>query len=153
MSRGSTDTDTTSSSSSKSNTNNNAQLDLLESIMVEEINNASSENSSSSSSKTKLPIFLQGNESNNNNQALSALKRAVEIGSVLGGQVMAPMLSSLVQEQKNWPTKENGGWEAFWSTSTSTLNNGDASGTTITHAQRLALALEELGPTYVKVRY
>ena len=56
-----------------------------------------------------------GNEKNtnsNNNQALSALQRAVEIGTILGSQVMAPILSSLVQQQ-NWPTEENGGWERF----------------------------------------
>ena len=75
-----------------------------------------------------------------NDQTYSALQRAIEIGKVLGGQVMAPILYSLVIDQ-NWPTETNGGWEAFWSTPTT-------SGSTF--AKQLALSLEELGPTYVK---
>ena len=89
-----------------------------------------------------------GNEKNtnsNNNQALSALQRAVEIGTILGSQVMAPILSSLVQQQ-NWPTEENGGWESFWATCTP----ANTQLSSLSHAQRLAMALEELGPTYVK---
>ena len=88
-----------------------------------------------------------GNNSNNN-QALSALQRAVEIGTILGSQVMAPILSSLVQQQ-NWPTQENGGWESFWATCTP-ANTQSSLSNSLSHAQRLAMALEELGPTYVK---
>ena len=88
-----------------------------------------------------------GNNSNNN-QALSALQRAVEIGTILGSQVMAPILSSLVQQQ-NWPTEENGGWESFWATCTP-ANTQSSLSNSLSHAQRLAMALEELGPTYVK---
>jgi len=121
---------------------NNVPLELMESIMVDEVNNA--ERSSSSPQSEILPSFLQTNE----NQALSALQRAVEIGTVLGGQVMAPILTSLALEQ-NWPTAENGGWEAFWATSTPDETNGGGSAS-ITHAERLAVALEKLGPTYVK---
>jgi len=75
-----------------------------------------------------------------NDQTYSALQRAIEISKVLGGQVMAPILYSLVVDQ-NWPTETNGGWEAFWSTPTT-------SGSTF--AKQLALSLEELGPTYAK---
>ena len=59
---------------------------------------------------------------------------------------MAPILASLVIH-KNWPTEDNGGWEAFWSTRTPTTGTNNIS---ISHAQRLAMALEQLGPTYVK---
>ena len=112
-------------------------LELMESIMVdEEVNNIAS-NEGGGNNNTSYDSL----QNNYNNQALSALQRAVEIGTVLGGQVMAPILTSLATQQ-NWPTEENGGWEAFWSTSTESAG--------ISHAQRLAMALEELGPTYVK---
>lgn len=124
---------------SGTSTTTNIPLELTESILVEDVNNA--EGSPSSQSKI-LPSLLQKNDS----QALSALQRALEIGTVLGGQVMAPILTSLAVQQ-NWPTEENGGWEDFWSTSTLDESNGGAS---ISHAQRLAMALEKLGPTYVK---
>jgi hypothetical protein len=76
----------------------------------------------------------------NNIQALSALKRATEIGNILVSQVMAPILTTLTQ---NWPT-ESLDWDEFWSYSSS------YGGAQVTNAQRVALALEELGPTYVK---
>ncbi len=80
--------------------------------------------------------------------ALSALKRALEIAKILGSQVMAPILTSLATKQ-NWPNQDNGGWEAFWSTTTTTSSSNGES-ITLSHAQRLALSLEKLGPTYVK---
>ena len=96
-----------------------ASLEMVESIIVNEVND----------------------ESNvDKNKAISALNRAVEIGNILGGQVFAPILTSLVVNQDNWPTEENGGWEKFWSTSTDGIS----------HAQRLVMALEDLGPTCVK---
>ena len=89
------------------------------------------------------------NSNDNDSQALfAAFQRAVEIGTILGSQVMAPILSSLVQQQ-NWPTEENGGWENFWATCTPT-NTPLSTSSSLSHAQRLAMALEELGPTYVK---
>ena len=96
-----------------------ASLEMVESIIVNEVND----------------------ESNvDKNKAISALNRAVEIGTILGGQVFAPILTSLVVNQDNWPTEENFSWEKFWSTSTDGIS----------HAQRLVFALEDLGPTYVK---
>jgi len=97
-------------------------------------------------SSSRLPIHMIPSKSDNisshqtNDQTYSALQRAIEISKVLGGKVMAPILYSLVVDQ-NWPTDDNGGWEAFWSTDTP---NGS------TFAKQLALSLEELGPTYVK---
>jgi len=97
-------------------------------------------------SSSRLPIHMIPSKSDNisshqtNDQTYSALQRAIEISKILGGQVMAPILYSLVVDQ-NWPTETNGGWETFWSTPTS-------SGSTF--AKQLALSLEELGPTYVK---
>lgn len=125
--------------SSSADATSDIPLGLVESIMEDEVKNA--ERSPASPEPDRLPAFLQ----NNDNQALSALQRAVEIGTVLGGQVMAPIVRSLAVDQ-NWPTEENGGWEAFWSTCTSNADGGAS----ISHAQRLATALEELGPTYVK---
>jgi aarF domain-containing kinase len=120
---------------------------LAESIIIDEVSNEKL-----ISSNRNQPI--KGGDNNNSNRALSALQRAVEIGTILSSQVMAPILTSLAIKQ-NWPNEENGGWEAFWSTTTPTAtssssSNGAATATTLSHAQRLALSLEKLGPTYVK---
>ena len=118
--------------------------ELAEEIIIDEV---SSENLSNKDQSTK-----GGDGTNNdssNSQALSALKRAVEIGSILGSQVMAPILTSLAIKQ-NWPNEENGGWEAFWKTTTTTTTSSNGVETTISHAQRLTLSLEKLGPTFVK---
>ena len=132
---------------------NAVQLELIESIIVHEIKSQSKSNGDD-----RIPDFLLQTNDNDDNQALSALKRAVEIGSVLGGQVMAPIVTALAVQDQNWPTEENGGWETFWSTCTTyhnpNNNNGTATASTammsISHAQRLVMALEQLGPTYVK---
>ncbi|KAL7436151.1 hypothetical protein ACHAXM_005092 [Skeletonema potamos] len=120
---------------------------LAESIIIDEVSNDKIISSNKDQS-------TNGGDNNSNNRALSALQRAVEIGTILSSQVMAPILTSLAIKQ-NWPNEENGGWEAFWSTTTpTTSSNGIAAATatttTLSHAQRLALSLEKLGPTYVK---
>jgi len=117
---------------------------LAESIIIDEVSNDKIISSNKDQS-------TNGGDNNSNNRALSALQRAVEIGTILSSQVMAPILTSLAIKQ-NWPNEENGGWEAFWSTTTPTTssNGATATTTTLSHAQRLALSLEKLGPTYVK---
>jgi predicted unusual protein kinase regulating ubiquinone biosynthesis (AarF/ABC1/UbiB family) len=62
------------------------------------------------------------------------LARAVEIAKIVAGKVMSPLISSLITG--GMPSD----WETFWS-----RPNGD-----LTNGQRVALALEKLGPTYVK---
>jgi len=130
-------------------TSNGIRLESVDLIAAKELNTSPREGSHSNSMSP--PQALSVNE--NDNQALSALKRAVEIGTVLGGQVMAPILTSL----SDWPTEDNGGWEEFWSTKTDTLDANVGAGgidgisrASMTHAQRLSMALEQLGPTYVK---
>mmetsp|Transcript_16522 Transcript_16522/g.32807 ORF Transcript_16522/g.32807 Transcript_16522/m.32807 type:complete len:642 (+) Transcript_16522:146-2071(+) len=66
----------------------------------------------------------------------SAFVRASEIASVVLGQVMSPLIGSLLTN--GLPTN----WEAFWG-SCSTLGG-------TTNGDQLAQALEQLGPTYVK---
>jgi len=61
--------------------------------------------------------------------------RAVEIASIVFGQFLRPVLSSLLSE--GIPNE----WNSFWSRT----NGGN-----ITNAQRLASTIESLGPTYVK---
>eukprot|EP00984_Skeletonema_dohrnii_P015820 scaffold6919_cov100-Skeletonema_dohrnii-CCMP3373.AAC.1 len=100
----------------------------------------------SNKSNNDQSTTVVGNQ--DSNSALAALQRALEIATILGSQVMAPILTSLATKQ-NWPNKENGGWEAFWSTTTTTTSSNGGS-ITLSHAQRLALSLEKLGPTYVK---
>lgn len=71
---------------------------------------------------------------NNNNHVPTY--RAVEISQVLFGRFLRPVVSNLI---------ENGvpsDWNSFWSQT--------ASGSKTTNAQRLAAAVEQLGPTYVK---
>lgn len=111
-----------------------AMEELAESIIIDELSNASN--------------LKDETNDIDSSRALSALQRALEIAKILGSQVMAPILTSLATKQ-NWPNQENGGWEAFWSTTTTTSSpNGES--ITLSHAQRLALSLEKLGPTYVK---
>mmetsp|Transcript_20243 Transcript_20243/g.34502 ORF Transcript_20243/g.34502 Transcript_20243/m.34502 type:complete len:781 (-) Transcript_20243:91-2433(-) len=114
-----------------------AMEELAESIIIDEMSNKSNNDQS---------IAVADNQ--DGNSALAALQRALEIATILGSQVMAPILTSLATKQ-DWPNKENGGWEAFWSTTTTTTSSSGGS-ITLSHAQRLALSLEKLGPTYVK---
>lgn len=62
------------------------------------------------------------------------LLRAMEIGGVVVGELLAPLASSLIKNG----IPEN--WDAFWAHSSGKFTN----------AQRATRALEELGPTYVK---
>lgn len=112
-------------------------LELAETIITDEVITTNNNNNSNG---------------NNKSQALSALQRAAEIGSILISEVMAPILISLTINNKNWPNEENGGWETFWATNTTSTATASYGGEVITlsHAQRLALSLEKLGPTYVK---
>ena len=83
---------------------------------------------------------------------LAAVRRASEIGVILGGQVVAPILlsslSSAFRPRTTEVDSDDGGWETFWSTTTP--GSLYSKHTAISHATRLANALELLGPTYVK---
>lgn len=59
--------------------------------------------------------------------------RAVEILGIIGGDILCPLVVSLLQN--GFPSD----WETFWS-----------QGGKVTNAQRIAAAAEKLGPTYVK---
>jgi predicted unusual protein kinase regulating ubiquinone biosynthesis (AarF/ABC1/UbiB family) len=65
--------------------------------------------------------------------AESPIARAVEILSIIGGEILYPLVVSLLQN--GFPSD----WESFWS-----------HGGKVTNAQRIAAAAEKLGPTYVK---
>lgn len=66
-------------------------------------------------------------------------KRAIEISHVVFGQFLKPVVLSLVTE--GFPDN----WNSFWA-----QTNGPDNSTPLTNAQRLASAVEQLGPTYVK---
>jgi len=116
-----------------------------------------------------------GNESNaifhnrnNKNSLLNAFNRAREIGSVLVGSVAAPIIISylkVIQNQKQQQQQQQQDarqitqkfdWNSFWLVATEDNTNfihgenNHGKINTISHAQRLTKALEQLGPTYVK---
>jgi len=68
------------------------------------------------------------------NVSYTSLLRAIEISNIMGSQIVNPLLLSLLKE--GLPES----WDVFWS-----RENGD-----FTNAERIALAVEDLGPTYVK---
>lgn len=61
-----------------------------------------------------------------------AWRRATELGSIVSGDVLAPVLSSMTTGPKDW--------DAFWS-----ARSGD-----LTNADRVTSAIEQMGCTYVK---
>lgn len=83
---------------------------------------------------------------------LDAVRRASEIGVIIGGEVVAPILlsslSSAFRPRTTEVDSDDGGWDTFWSTTTP--GSLSSKHTAISHATRLANALELLGPTYVK---
>lgn len=133
------------------------KVEELESILVEEVMK------SLDSGKESNATF---HNRNNENSPLNAFKRAREIGSVLVGSVAAPILISylkVIQNQKQQQQQhdarqitQNFDWNSFWLVATEDNTNFiDGENThgktnTISHAQRLTKALEQLGPTYVK---
>jgi len=141
-------------SMSEATTASNDALETMESVAVDEVLKSLDTdripqppprfNSEQNNRLLHGKSFKQDSEIGNTSQVIPALKRAVEISKILGSQLMAPVLSTL--SENKWPTPESGGWETFWATSSSDSSDG----THITNAQRLARALEELGPTYVK---
>ena len=71
------------------------------------------------------------------------LERAAEIASVVAGKIVTPLLLSLFRNNNDGNILRGStslDWDEFWQINTDGLSNGE----------RLALALEELGPTYVK---
>lgn len=64
----------------------------------------------------------------------AAMARAVKIMNVVGGKIVGPLVSSLLKD--GFPND----WDSFWSRETDGIGN----------AERITLALEDLGPTYVK---
>ena len=84
----------------------------------------------------------------------AAVRRASEIGIILGGKVVAPILLSTVfsafRTQTTNDDYDDGGWDTFWSTTTPAASSSSSKLAVISHATRFAHALELLGPTYVK---
>ena len=79
------------------------------------------------------------------------LSRALEIVSIVTNDVLLPSSSSILRTglsvlQSNTPPFS---WDAFW-LSNSSSGCIDSATTSISNAERVALALEKLGPTYVK---
>lgn len=66
-------------------------------------------------------------------------QRATEVGSIVAGDILAPLIFSLIKDGLVMDD-----WDAFWSRQTTTTPDG------YTNAKRLAAAIERLGPTYVK---
>jgi aarF domain-containing kinase len=63
-------------------------------------------------------------------------QRATEVGSIVVGDILAPLILSLIKDGLDMDD-----WDEFWSRQTTT---------TPTNAERVAAAIEQLGPTYVK---
>ncbi|KAL3778407.1 hypothetical protein ACHAW5_010081 [Stephanodiscus triporus] len=107
-------------------------------------------------SSSSLPPSA-GVDNNDDHPPPSALRRAAELTQILGIDVVVPMvLSSLTSSSSSSVPRDDGwgGWDAFWSTESAFPSSSSSSTTTttttISHALRLARALEALGPTYVK---
>jgi aarF domain-containing kinase len=66
-------------------------------------------------------------------------RRATQVGSIVVGDILAPLILSLMQDGL-----VDDDWNAFWSRQTTTTPGG------YTNAERVATAIEQLGPTYVK---
>ncbi|CAB9519618.1 protein kinase UbiB [Seminavis robusta] len=76
------------------------------------------------------------------------LQRLLEINSILAGQIMRPLLCSLVTTKPDLstihiPTDED--WEAFWSHQRAGTRRN------LTNAERVAQGVPVLGPTFVKL--
>ena len=96
-----------------------------------------------------LPSF-QHLEDDNTTDATSALQRAFEVTSIMSSTIL-PILTTL--SDYNWFTttsETSDVWEAFWSHSHSFAQTSNTNITSVSNAQRVASALEKLGPTYVK---
>eukprot|EP00547_Thalassionema_nitzschioides_P003291 CAMPEP_0194223626 /NCGR_PEP_ID=MMETSP0156-20130528/35597_1 /TAXON_ID=33649 /ORGANISM="Thalassionema nitzschioides, Strain L26-B" /LENGTH=610 /DNA_ID=CAMNT_0038954845 /DNA_START=172 /DNA_END=2004 /DNA_ORIENTATION=+ len=78
--------------------------------------------------------FVSGRNVPEANPPDESLARAIEISKIMSSQILSPLVISLLKE--GLPQS----WDSFWS-----RENGEFS-----NAQRVALAVEELGPTYVK---
>jgi aarF domain-containing kinase len=67
-------------------------------------------------------------------------QRALDVGSIVAGDIIAPLILSLMKDGLDVDD-----WDAFWSRQTASSD-----GFTYTNAERVAAAIEQLGPTYVK---
>jgi predicted unusual protein kinase regulating ubiquinone biosynthesis (AarF/ABC1/UbiB family) len=67
-------------------------------------------------------------------------QRALDVCSIVTGDILAPLLLSLMKDGLDMDD-----WDAFWSRQTTS-----SGGYRYTNAKRVAAAIEQLGPTYVK---
>lgn len=103
----------------------------------------------SSSTLSARPTFLPVPATGSGSESIESLplptKRAIEISHVVFGQFLKPVVSALLTEG----IPDN--WNSFWSqTQTTGLSHSQNGTSALTNAQRLASAVEQLGPTYVK---
>ena len=86
--------------------------------------------------------------------SVAAVQRAMDMARILSTKVICPILkSSITTSLFQRRRRRFESWDEFWSTQTptaATTTDAASPAVMISHARRLASALEELGPTYVK---
>ena len=75
------------------------------------------------------------------------LPRALELGSALIENIVTPVATSLLLQ--GWPDDPNEFWARRTATATTRMN-GESSSSSRSNAERVAAALEVMGPVYVK---
>ncbi len=113
---------------------------------------SSDKSSTSTSTSTRITDQLDHHgEGDVSSMYPAAVRRASEIGIILGGKVVAPILLSTLFSAFRPGDYDDGGWDTFWATTTPAASSSASSKhAVISHAARFANALELLGPTYVK---
>ena len=88
-----------------------------------------------------------GNHYSNTTYSTSALRRAFEVTSILTASIL-PILATFSDYNWSKTLETPEVWEAFWSHSFVQTSNSNI--TSVSNAERVASAFEQLGPTYVK---
>jgi aarF domain-containing kinase len=86
---------------------------------------------------TAVPEVSSSPASEKANSWQPPFQRALDVGSIVAGDMLAPLILSLMKDGLDMDD-----WDAFWSRQP---NLGG-----YTNAERVAAAIEQLGPTYVK---
>ena len=101
---------------------------------------------SASSAVTEAPPVATTNPYSADTSRIA--RRAAQVASVAVIDVALPLIASAARfASASRQDKTPRGWDAFWSSS---VSDGGGGATAITNAQRVATALEDLGPTAVK---
>ena len=96
-------------------------------------------------------ITSNHSSSSSSSSSVVAVQRAMDMTRILSTKVIFPILKSSITTSLFQRRRRFEGWDEFWSTQTPTaVTTTDAASPAvmISHARRLASALEELGPTY-----